>query len=46
MGGMFTIVKVRDKLDGDKDPGWYAAPAGTVASEATADELSRDGIEP
>jgi len=46
MGGMFTIVKVRDKLDGDKDPGWYAAPAGTVASEATPDELSRDGIEP
>ncbi len=46
MGGMFTIVKVRDKLDGDRDPGWYAAPAGTVAAEATADELSRDGIEP
>jgi len=42
MGGMFTLVKVRDRLTGD--PGWYKAPA--VASEATADELKRDGIEP
>lgn len=34
MGGMFTTVKVRDDLQpGDyKDPGWYTAPAGTVAS--------------
>jgi FtsP/CotA-like multicopper oxidase with cupredoxin domain len=46
MGGMFTILKVRDKLSGDADPGWYTAPSGTVAGEATADELSRDGIEP
>jgi hypothetical protein len=44
MGGMFTIVKVRDKLDGVKDPGWYAAPKGTVADEASADDLARDGI--
>jgi manganese oxidase len=42
MGGMFTILKVRDRLTGD--PGWYK-PA-TVASEATADEMKRDGIEP
>ncbi|MEO8698822.1 MAG: multicopper oxidase domain-containing protein, partial [Kofleriaceae bacterium] len=46
MGGMFTILKVRDKLTGDGDPGWYAAPAATVATEATADELRRDGITP
>jgi FtsP/CotA-like multicopper oxidase with cupredoxin domain len=46
MGGMFTILKVRDKLSGDQDPSWYAAPSGSVAVEATADELSRDGIEP
>ena len=46
MGGMFTIVKVRDHLAGDADPGWYAAPAGTVASEATHDELARDGVDP
>jgi len=42
MGGMFTIIKVRDKLAGD--PGWYQAPKGTVASEASAAELLRDGI--
>jgi hypothetical protein len=31
MGGMFTIVKVRDELDGYDDPGWYRNPPGTVA---------------
>lgn len=43
MGGMFTLLKVRDKL-GAGDPGWYQAPAGSVAGEASADELARDGI--
>jgi manganese oxidase len=32
MGGMFTIVKVRDHLhDGHADPGWYSHPPGTQA---------------
>ncbi len=33
MGGMFTIIKVRDDLKrGDyRDPGWYAHPPGTRA---------------
>jgi FtsP/CotA-like multicopper oxidase with cupredoxin domain len=32
MGGMFTIVKVRDKLASyDTDPGWYQHPPGTMA---------------
>ena len=32
MGGMFTVVKVRDKLRSyDIDPGWYTHPQGTVA---------------
>jgi hypothetical protein len=33
MGGMFTLVKVREGLPpGDyRDPGWYAHPKGTVA---------------
>ena len=31
MGGMFTVIKVRDQLDGD--PGWYQHPTGTVARE-------------
>ncbi len=44
MGGMFTILKVRKQLTGDKDPGWYEHPAGTVAAKASADELARDGI--
>ena len=43
MGGMFTILKVRDKL-GAGDPGWYSAPKGTVASEASTADLQRDGI--
>lgn len=46
MGGMFTLVKIRDHLAGDADPGWYATPAADVAREATADELARDGILP
>jgi FtsP/CotA-like multicopper oxidase with cupredoxin domain len=35
MGGMFTVVKVREGLaPGDyKDPGWYQHPQGTVAYE-------------
>jgi len=32
MGGMFTVVKVRDEVAADyRDPGWYANPKGTVA---------------
>lgn len=30
MGGMFTIVKVRDGLTSYDDPGYYAHPAGTL----------------
>lgn len=45
MGGMFTLLKVRDKLDDpNRDPGWYQHPAGTVAQAATAADLQRDGI--
>jgi FtsP/CotA-like multicopper oxidase with cupredoxin domain len=32
MGGMFTVIKVRDDLKSyDEDPGWYRHPEGTVA---------------
>ena len=32
MGGMFTVVKVRDEVAADyRDPGWYQHPPGTVA---------------
>jgi len=47
MGGLFTIVKVRDRLKSyDEDPGWYQHPPGTVALKATDAELARDGINP
>jgi FtsP/CotA-like multicopper oxidase with cupredoxin domain len=42
MGGMFTILKVRDELETYADPGWYVPPAGTVAGEAAAEEMERD----
>ena len=31
MGGMFTIVKIREQMDYDRDPGWYEQPRGTSA---------------
>ena len=42
MGGMFTMLKVRDRLNGD--PGWYEAPPSSRSVAATAAELKRDGI--
>ena len=44
MGGMFTIVKIREGLASYDDPGWYDHPAGTVADVATSGDLSRDDI--
>jgi FtsP/CotA-like multicopper oxidase with cupredoxin domain len=38
MGGMFTILKVRDHLDSyAADPGWYEYPPGTIARKIEAD---------
>jgi hypothetical protein len=45
MGGMFTIIKVREELASYDDPGWYTHPAGTVAEPATPEALRRDGID-
>jgi manganese oxidase len=42
MGGLFTIVKVRENLTSYDDPGWYENPPGTLASLASNDELQRD----
>lgn len=32
MGGMFTVLKVREGITSYDDPGWYRHPAGSVAS--------------
>jgi len=41
MGGMFSVVKVREGLARDdyRDPGWYRHPPGTVAYEYTGADL-------
>lgn len=45
-GGMFTMLKVRDRLRSyDRDPGWYDHPRGTVALKARAKDLARDGVD-
>ena len=44
MGGLFTILKVREGITSYQDPGWYQHPPGTVADLALPDELKRDGI--
>jgi len=31
MGGMFTIIKVREGIGSYEDPGWYKHPGGSVA---------------
>jgi manganese oxidase len=42
MGGMFTILKVRDNLTTYDDPGWYENPPGTLATLASREDLQRD----
>jgi FtsP/CotA-like multicopper oxidase with cupredoxin domain len=39
MGGMFTVVKVREQLASNDygDPGWYQAPANTMAKKVSED---------
>ena len=50
MGGMFTVLKVREGLARDdyRDPGWYRHPAGSVAFEWRGDApaMSRDAPAP
>ena len=31
MGGMFTVLKVREGISSYEDPGWYHQPPGTMA---------------
>lgn len=44
MGGMLTVLKVREQLTSYADPGWYQPPPGTVAEPASKQALKRDGI--
>ncbi len=46
MGGMFTILKVRERPTEADVLGWYQHPKGTVAEVATAAQLAADGIDP
>ncbi|HEX5136384.1 MAG TPA: copper oxidase [Planctomycetota bacterium] len=42
MGGMFTILKVRE--ENPAPAGWYANPHGTLAQPASAEQMHADGI--
>jgi FtsP/CotA-like multicopper oxidase with cupredoxin domain len=44
MGGMVTVLKVRDGIESYGDPGAYQHPEGTVAEVASVEELVRDGV--
>jgi FtsP/CotA-like multicopper oxidase with cupredoxin domain len=46
MGGMFTILKVRDKPQPADVEGWFAHPPGTVSDKADPAQLVKDGIDP
>lgn len=46
MGGMFTVIKVRDSIAGMDPKSWYAHPPKNVAGKANADDLKRDGVDP
>jgi FtsP/CotA-like multicopper oxidase with cupredoxin domain len=46
MGGMFTVIKVRERVAGADGKAWYAHPTGTVADKASRAAMQRDGIDP
>lgn len=46
MGGMFTVLKVRDSVAGADPKGWYANPPGTMVVKATDAQMTHDGIDP
>ncbi|MCA9601215.1 MAG: multicopper oxidase domain-containing protein, partial [Myxococcales bacterium] len=45
MGGMFTILKVREHPEQEDGSGWYKHPDGSVADVASEDDLRADGID-
>ena len=44
MGGMFTVIKIREGITSYEDPCWYRHPDGEVANLAAAEDLRRDGV--
>jgi len=46
MGGMFTVIKVRDRVSSADAKTWYAHPPGQVASKASSTAMQKDGIDP
>jgi FtsP/CotA-like multicopper oxidase with cupredoxin domain len=46
MGGMFTVLKVREARDVGSASEWYAHPDGSVAQVADPTRMRADGIEP
>jgi manganese oxidase len=44
MGGMVTVLKVRDGIADYADPGFYTPPPGTLANVTTPEDMARDGI--
>jgi FtsP/CotA-like multicopper oxidase with cupredoxin domain len=45
MGGMFTVLKVRDDPRPEDRDGWYQNPPGTVAGPADPARMKADGID-
>lgn len=45
MGGMFTILKVREDPERADPNAWYEYPAGSVGAPADAERMRADGIE-
>jgi hypothetical protein len=45
MGGMFTMLKVRDRPNDADLTGFYQYPAGSVAERADPARLAADGID-
>jgi len=39
MGGMFTVLKVREGITSYEDPGWYRHPRGTMAEPVGGGEV-------
>ncbi len=46
MGGMFTILKIREGITSYDDPGWFAQPDGTVATSIAAGSVRTETTTP